>query len=184
MELTQWNPFKFTRHNGEREPSPTTSPDPLESSMLRRVERMFEDMERWTTDPLVRPLSLLGGEFGMLERWFGDHSPTRFRPVVDILDEEKELVVIVELPGLEKEDVEIILQAGALLLKGDKKLDKTLYQAGAYRTERAYGAFTRLIPLPTDVEAGSIDAVFKSGVLTVRVPKHTTTTESHRITIH
>ena len=184
MELTQWNPFKFRRHDGERENSSMSSSLPVESSMLRRFERMFEDMERWTRGPSVSPTGLLT-ELGTLERWFGDHSPSLFLPNVDVLDGGNHLVVTVELPGMEKDDVEIMLQNGALLLKGEKKIDATLNQDGAYRTECAYGAFRRWIPLPTDVQEDAIDATFKSGVLTIRIPKRESETrESHRILIH
>jgi HSP20 family protein len=123
----------------------------------------FRLMQELVRDPFFGP--------GPMERWFGDHSPATFNPTVDVVDEGTAIRVSAELPGLEKDDIELSLQDGALTVSGEKRSESSTDEDGCYRTERAYGYFRRVIPLPTDVDLDNVDADFKKGVLTVHVPK-------------
>ncbi len=93
-----------------------------------------------------------------------------FAPPVDVSESEAELVFTVELPGFEKDDVDISLENGLLTLSGERKFDED--NRNAYRrVERWYGKFFRSFRIPTAVDAEKISASLKNGVLTLRLPK-------------
>jgi len=94
-----------------------------------------------------------------------------FLPAVDVVEEKDCYLVKAELPGISKEDVNVTLQDNYLTIKGEKKHEAETKEANYYRRERAYGMFSRTIELPTGVDAKKIDAHFKDGVLSVRLPK-------------
>lgn len=83
----------------------------------------------------------------------------------------QDVVVRVELPGLEKEDCQITLDGNVLYLSGEKRLERETAGSTYHVMERAYGVFQRAIPLPCGVAIERAKAHFKNGVLTVRLPK-------------
>lgn len=90
-------------------------------------------------------------------------------PHVELSDTDKEVKVEAELPGLSEGDVELLLKDGALIIRGEKKgaiEDKTRRVS-----ERFYGRFERVIPLPSEVREDQVNASFKNGVLAVTLPK-------------
>ena len=92
-------------------------------------------------------------------------------PPVDIYETENhDLVVRAELPGLNREDIEVSVENSTLVLKGEKKLDTAVKDENYRRIERAYGSFHRSFTLPNTVDAGRIAAEVKNGVLTVKLP--------------
>jgi HSP20 family protein len=80
------------------------------------------------------------------------------------------VVAIVELPGMRKEDIEISLHDGTLTIAGERK-EETGEGDSATRTERFTGKFRRSITLPTSVDANKVNATYKNGILTVTLPK-------------
>lgn len=89
----------------------------------------------------------------------------------DLVDTGSEIVVRIELPGIAKEDCEIVIEGNTLIVRGEKRSDTT-YVTGSYHMRQcAYGAFERTIPLPRNVHADRADAQFKNGVLVVKLPK-------------
>ena len=82
-----------------------------------------------------------------------------------------DVVVRVELPGLDKDDCHIIIEGNMLHLSGEKHFERETGDSMYHVTERAYGAFRRSIPLPCHVNIEQSHASFKNGVLTVRLPK-------------
>jgi HSP20 family protein len=86
------------------------------------------------------------------------------------------------LPGLDREDIELSLDNNILTLSGEKRHEKEEKGRNYYRSERAYGAFHRRIPLPAEVDAESAEAVYKNGVLTVTLQK-TAEAKAKRITV-
>ena len=92
-------------------------------------------------------------------------------PAVDIYETENhDLVVRAELPGINREDIEVVVENSTLVLKGEKKLDTEVKEESYRRIERTYGSFHRSFTLPNTVDAGRISADFKNGVLTVKLP--------------
>jgi HSP20 family protein len=96
---------------------------------------------------------------------------TAFLPPMDVSEEKEAFLVKADLPGLSKEDVSVSLQENYLTIKGEKKHEMETKDAQYYRQERVHGAFARTIELPATVDAKRIDAQFKNGVLSVRLPK-------------
>src|SRR5437867_5972729 len=92
-------------------------------------------------------------------------------PAVDIYEQENNIVLKAELPGVDPKDVEIGLENNTLTLRGERKFDNEVKKENYHRVERAYGTFTRSFTLPTVVDQGNIKAEFKDGVLRVTLPK-------------
>jgi HSP20 family protein len=89
----------------------------------------------------------------------------------EVEETEKELVVRVEVPGLEKEDCRISIEGNVLCLSGEKRFACESGDSTYHVTERAYGMFQRTIPLPCSVDPDQADARYRNGVLTVRLQK-------------
>ena len=92
-------------------------------------------------------------------------------PAVDIYEQDNNIVLKAELPGVDPKDVDIQLENNTLTLRGERKLDSEVKKENYHRVERAYGAFTRSFTLPAVVDQGKIKAEFKDGVLRVTLPK-------------
>ena len=89
----------------------------------------------------------------------------------DLIDCGSEILVRLELPGVAKEDCEIVIEGNTLIVRGEKRVDVTHLSGPYYLRQCAYGAFERTIPLPRNVLADRADAQFKNGVLVVNLPK-------------
>lgn len=94
-----------------------------------------------------------------------------FSPKVDISENDKEINISAELPGMDEKDIDISLQDDVLSIKGEKKEEKEDKGKDYYRMERVYGSFIRTIPLPAEVETDKIAARFRKGVLSITLPK-------------
>lgn len=92
-------------------------------------------------------------------------------PVVDFYEEKDDLVVKAELPGMEKQDIEVNVIDHSLTIKGEKKKEEDVEEENYYRSERSFGSFRRSLELPSDVQAEKTKASFKNGILEVRLPK-------------
>ncbi len=91
-------------------------------------------------------------------------------PALDLHQNNDNVVAIVELPGMRKEDIDISLHDGMLTIAGERQ-SSTSDGENAERTERFSGKFRRSITLPTRVDAGKVTASYKDGILTVTLPK-------------
>lgn len=94
-----------------------------------------------------------------------------FSPRVDVTENDKEIKISAELPGMDEKDIDVSLQHDMLTIKGEKKEEKEDKGKDYYRMERSYGSFTRTIPLPIEVETDKVEAKFKKGVLNITLPK-------------
>jgi HSP20 family protein len=146
MSLVRWNPW--LRWDPWRELRSTTWP------LLTDLERQMEDLAR---------------------RAFSDFAPveagTLFIPV-DVLTRGDDLVVRVEIPGIDPErDVEVTVQSGMLSIRGERRQQRTEDGDRYHRIERSYGSFQRTIPLPEGVTEQDIHATYQNGVLEVVVPR-------------
>lgn len=110
----------------------------------------------------------------MFERW-GTNGPRRLAtavyPALNLWENDDNLYVEAELPGLELSDLEIYVNGdNQLTIKGERKTPEV--KGGTWhRQERGYGSFSRLIELPQEVNPDHVTAEFKSGVLTITLPK-------------
>jgi HSP20 family protein len=173
LDLSKWNPFKFLRKTPEEkraEPSSSaamTTAGNLPASWPESSRLLMADPFRMMQELVRDPFA----SFGQLDRWFGDFSPSVFQPRIDIVDDGDALRITAELPGMERQDVEILVEDEALVLRGEKKLESKSEEKGCYRLERAFGSFQRVIPLPDGADVTRAEASFDKGVLTVRIPK-------------
>lgn len=99
--------------------------------------------------------------------------PLGWMPAVEIVENAEEIILTAELPGLTKENVEVMFEEDVLTIRGEKKEEKKEGNGDKrfHMWERTYGAFRRSFTLPPTVDPGKILAEFKDGVLTVRMPK-------------
>ncbi len=101
-------------------------------------------------------------------RWLSEGT-FEFRPSVDVVRHEGELVITAELPGMTVEDVDVTLEEDVLTIKGEKTEEKKIDEEDHYVHERTYGKFSRRIAMPSGVSADKIAADFDKGILTIKV---------------
>lgn len=92
-------------------------------------------------------------------------------PRIDVFEQGAEVVVKAELPGAKKEDIQVTLEEGDLVIRGERKAETEVKEEHYYRMERSTGSFYRRVPLPFETTAEAVKATFTDGVLEVRVPK-------------
>ena len=122
------------------------------STMQDRINRIFGDAytRRYDDDLTQR------GE------WF---------PPVDIYENgNDEIVLKAELPGLQREDIELRVENNTLTLRGERKRESEIKQEQYHRVERSYGAFSRSFSLPSRIDTDKVRAEFKEGVLSIKLP--------------
>ena len=126
---------------------------------------------RW--DPLRE---LAGMEIDRLNHMFSDFYNQSFAggwlPAVDIYEtDDHALVLKAELPDIKREDISVTVENNVLTLRAERRLEQEIARDRFHRMERQYGAFSRSFTLPATVDAGAINAVYKDGVLTLRLPQ-------------
>jgi HSP20 family protein len=96
---------------------------------------------------------------------------TGWSPALDLYQSNDNVVAVVELPGMRKEDIEISLHDGTLTITGERNRESSSNGEKAERTERYVGRFRRTVALPTRVDTGKVSATYRDGILTVTLPK-------------
>ena len=99
-----------------------------------------------------------------------DTHVTRWSPTVDVSETPTEVAFSVELPGFEKDEIDISLEKNVLSISGERKFEKE-ENRDFHRVERWYGSFFRSFRLPATVDSSKIDANLKDGLLTIHLPK-------------
>lgn len=126
----------------------------------------FEEMERLFDEVFRRPFSLFGSLMPRVKAEEGIISPA-----VDIYEEGDDLVVKAELPGIDKENIEVKVTDDYITISGEKKKEEKVEKKDYYRYERSYGSFSRTFRLPVDVQTDKAKAKFDKGILEIRIPK-------------
>jgi HSP20 family protein len=133
--------------------------------------------------PVRETASPLGRIHDEIDRVFQDFTTSRFWPwaegagrvpSLDLYEKNGNLVLDVELPGIDKKDVKVSYTDITVTIQGESKQEKEEKKEGYYRSERQYGSFYRSIPLPQPVDFAQAKAEFKDGVLTITLPKTAT----------
>lgn len=132
-------------------------------SLQREMNRIFDDFFRTGDMPLLRRSFDLSP--------FSTFEQNAVTPRIDIQETDKEIRISAELPGLTENDVDVSLSKDMVTISGEKKQESEQNVKGWYRMERSYGAFTRSIPLPCEVDQDRCTASFRNGVLTVALSK-------------
>jgi HSP20 family protein len=107
-----------------------------------------------------------------MQTWPGDtNGTTHWAPPADIYETEDELVVALDLPGVDPNMVDIRVENNVLTIRGERQFEEKQNKDNFHRVERSYGAFARSFTLSTFVDADKIRASYKSGVLSINLPK-------------
>ena len=135
------------------------SRDLMEWRPFREVSRLRREMDRLWDDyfgPGRRGLQPLQAEFA---------------PAVDVKESADQVVVKVEVPGMDAKDINISVMGEVLTIKGEKKAERGGKEENYHLVERSYGSFSRSVKLPAAVDLDKIEAKYDKGVLTVTCPK-------------
>lgn len=96
---------------------------------------------------------------------------TIWAPELDIAEDENNIVVSADLPGMKSEDIDISISGNTLTIRGERKQEEEKKGRNYYRLERCYGSFARSVDLPSSVDASKVSASYKNGVLEITLPK-------------
>jgi len=124
----------------------------LQRQMNQLLDSFFHDFE-------LEP-------FREMDEWYG-----KFSPQIDVKENDKEISVMAELPGMDEKDIDVSLSGDSLVLKGEKKEEKEEKDKDCWHMERCYGSFYRTLPLPEEIDREKANASFKKGVLRITIPK-------------
>jgi HSP20 family protein len=127
--------------------------DPF-SQMRAEMDRLFDDF--LGRGSLGGPVQTRGGQVA---------------PSIDVRENDKEIVIDAELPGMSENDVQVVVRDGILSLKGEKKAERDEKKDTYHIVERSYGSFERSLRLPESADEEQIKADFTKGVLHIVVPK-------------
>jgi HSP20 family protein len=139
---------------GEVQKAPARMPSPFDE-----MERMFEEVlgRGW-----LRPFRW--------ERPFGAELAL-MAPKVDVVDRDEDVLVRAEVPGVNKEDIEVSISGNMLTVKGETKREEKEEKGDYYRAEISRGSFARTVSLPAEVDESKAKAALKDGVLELTLPK-------------
>jgi len=94
-----------------------------------------------------------------------------FSPSIDVHESNEAVTIKAEIPGIDEKDVEVLVSDDAVTIKGEKKEEQEDKGKDYYHLERTYGSFHRVIPLPRGINLEKVEATFKNGLLSVKLPK-------------
>ncbi len=120
----------------------------------------------------MNPFELMRRFTDEMDRAFAGGREVRemWAPNIEVREKDNNLVISADLPGLNKEDVKIEATDEGLVIQGERKREEEKRERGLYRSERSYGRFYRLIPLPEGAKVENAKAQFNNGVLEITVP--------------
>lgn len=120
----------------------------------------------------MNPFELMRRFTDEMDRAFAGGREVRemWAPSIEVREKDNNLVISADLPGLNKEDVKIEATDEGLVIQGERKREEEKRERGLYRSERSYGRFYRLIPLPDEAKIEDAKAQFNNGVLEITIP--------------
>lgn len=141
------------------------------SSPMTMIKRLRDEMDRLFENFGFGRSSLAMTERDMFSRRADDFfGSTLWSPQVEMLERDDKLVVKADLPGLNKDEINVELTDDALLISGERRTENEEKKEGFYHSERSYGSFFRRIPLPEGINTEDADATFSNGVLEIKMP--------------
>ena len=144
---------------------PSRYQDPFQS-FRAEMDRLFD--------------SFLGGVPSLTSLRQGFSGAQVMTPTLDVKENEKEIVVKADLPGMDEKDINLTIYNGVLSLRGEKKSEHTDERENYHVMERSYGSFQRSIRLPDTIDEDKAEARFDKGVLTITLPKRPETVSAQK----
>jgi len=139
--------------------SRSSVPSTVQNNEANPFLTLHREMNRLFDDVFDRFDSGMPSLFGRMPSW----------PSIEVTASAKEVRIAAELPGMEEKDVELLVDGDVLTIRGEKRAETE--DKDRRFSERYYGRFERVIPLPFEVEEDKAEATFKNGVLSVTLPK-------------
>jgi HSP20 family protein len=149
---------------------------------MQRAERGGVLTHRGEHENRVTPFSLMrrlsdeldrafATSFGLPTTWGSrGEEQNLWAPTVEVRQDNNNLIVTAELPGINKDNVKVEVTNEGLVITGERRIEHEDKRQGFYRSERSYGRFYRQVPLPDGVDAEKAKAQFKDGMLEVQIP--------------
>ncbi len=135
-------------------------------------------LTRW--EPF-REFSTMQDRMNRMNRLFHEayspHAPeealttTSFAPAADIYEDEHNITLKLEVPGIDEKDIDVRIDNNTLTINGERKIEKEEKEENFRRVERQYGSFTRSFTLPSSVDTGQVSADYEKGVLKIKLAK-------------
>lgn len=120
---------------------------------FQELRRMRDEMDRMFESVMPAPMGMV------------------MSPPIDVFEKDGSIVVKANLPGIDKENIEVTATEDSISLKGEFKKEEKVEERGFFRQERQYGRFFRTIPMPTAINPDQVKAGFKDGVLEITAPR-------------
>jgi HSP20 family protein len=127
---------------------------------------------RW--DPFREVVALqnrMNSLFGNLAEAESPMTTASFVPEVDVYEDDKKVILKLEVPGIEEKDLDVRVENHTLTVKGERKFEKDEKEENFHRIERRYGSFYRAFTLPSTVDTENVDAKYEAGVLKLELQK-------------
>jgi HSP20 family protein len=122
------------------------------ATLQDRMNRLFRDS--FSADPQDQSLST-----------------SAFAPPVDVYEDEHNITLKIEVPGIDEKDIDVRIENNTLTVHGERKFEKEEKEENFRRVERQYGSFTRSFTLPTTVDAEKVSAIYDKGILKISLAK-------------
>ena len=151
----------------------TANPFGMMRRFTKDMERLFNDFEEFRFSNFFKDLAPFRMEFDRVE----------WEPRIEVLQNNGQLMVRADLPGLTKDDVKVELTDDMLTISGERKEEKEEKREGFYRSERSYGSFYRELPLPEGAKTEDAVATFRNGVLEITMPVPKVETSTRKLEI-
>lgn len=140
-------------------------------SPFRLMRRLNDDLDRlFENFGVGRLFPETNWPTGIARFGVQEGAPTSWSPHIEMFEQDGKLIVQADLPGLRKEDVHAQIDDDAVILSGERQQETRQNEGGRYVSERTYGSFYRVIPLPEGVDAANATAHFRDGVLRIEMP--------------
>ncbi|MFV8836167.1 Hsp20/alpha crystallin family protein [Aquisalimonas sp.] len=152
---------KGLRKGQEETPSGVTKPG-------NKWPSLFDDYDRWFDDLLPRRWWSGLPEQSLRGRWPQRHPGM---PKVDVVDQDKQLVVRAEIPGVDRENLDVSVADNLVTIRGRSHHEETKEEGVYFRREISHGEFERTVALPSEVDADKARARFENGILELTLPK-------------
>lgn len=156
MELRRLTPMNWFRNEARNPGLNTQGGDGSLANLHQQIDHLFDQAFRGYGFPSLFE-SQLGSE--------------TFKPSLDIKEGPKEYAINVEMPGVDKKNVNVEVNGDALVIQGEKNREEEKDEEQYHYVERSYGSFQRVLAIPEDADANGINAEFRDGVLKITLPR-------------